>query len=101
VLSYVEHGEELHRIWRLRRFLTASLCDGLDGYIARVTISGGAWDDLDPLATSCAGVGIVSLSLHPRTISATSAFFWLTVTVLSRDMLVLLGMVVIYRRAGK
>src|SRR2546429_9885672 len=35
VLSYVERGEEWHRYLAIGAFLTAAICDGVDGYIAR------------------------------------------------------------------
>src|SRR5438874_6039748 len=35
VLSYVDDGDELHRFLAIAAFLLASVCDGVDGYIAR------------------------------------------------------------------
>ena len=102
VLSYVEHGEELHRYLAIASFLTASICDGLDGYIARrYNQRSELGTILDPLADKLLLVsGIVSLSLHHEQYLP-HLHLWLTVTVLSRDMLVLIGMVVIYYACGK
>ena len=102
VLTYVDDGEEWHRFLAIMAFLLASGCDGVDGYIAR------RYDQrselgaiLDPLADKLLLVaGIVLLSLHHEQYLPHLPL-WLTATVISRDVLLLLGLVVIHFICGK
>src|SRR6185369_7925402 len=102
VLTYVDDGEEWHRFLAIMAFLLASVCDGVDGYIAR------RYDQrselgaiLDPLADKLLLVaGIVLLSLHHEQYLPHLPL-WLTATVISRDVLVVIGMVVIHFICGK
>jgi CDP-diacylglycerol--glycerol-3-phosphate 3-phosphatidyltransferase len=102
VLTYVDDGEEWHRFLAIMAFLLASVCDGVDGYIAR------RYDQrselgaiLDPLADKLLLVaGIVLLSLHHEQYLPHLPL-WLTATVISRDVLLLLGLVVIHFICGK
>ena len=102
VLSYVEHDAELHRYLAITSFLAASICDGIDGYIARrYNQRSELGAILDPLADKLLLIaGIVLLSLHHEPYLPHLPLS-LTVTVLSRDMLLLIGMVVIYYTCGK
>jgi len=80
-------------------FCLASLTDTLDGYIARTRGSQtrlGAF--LDPLADKLLlTASFVTLTyLHPRLLP-----FWITVTVLSRDLLLILGTAVIHIAGGQ
>jgi len=102
VLSYVEAGEELHRSLAIAAFLLASVCDGVDGYIARrYNQRSELGAILDPLADKMLLVaGIVLLSLHHEQYLPHLPL-WLTATVISRDVLLLLGMVVIHFTCGK
>src|SRR5438046_10602550 len=62
VLSYVERGEEWHRYLAFGAFLTAAICDGVDGYIARrynQRCELGAI--LDPLADKLLLVAVIGL----------------------------------------
>ena len=102
VLTYVDDGDEWHRFLAIMAFLLASVCDGVDGYIAR------RYDQrselgaiLDPLADKLLLVaGIVLLSLHHEQYLPHLPL-WLTATVISRDVLLLLGLVVIHFICGK
>ena len=102
VLTYVDDGDEWHRFLAIMAFLLASVCDGVDGYIAR------RYDQrselgaiLDPLADKLLVVaGIVLLSLHHEQYLPHLPL-WLTATVISRDVLLLLGLVVIHFICGK
>jgi CDP-diacylglycerol--glycerol-3-phosphate 3-phosphatidyltransferase len=102
VLSYVDDGDEWHRFLAITAFLLASVCDGVDGYIAR------RYDQrselgaiLDPLADKLLLVaGIVLLSLHHEQYLPHLPL-WLTATVISRDVLLLLGLAVIHFICGK
>lgn len=102
VLYYVDAGVEWHRWTAILTFGLASVSDGVDGYLAKHY---GQRSELgailDPLADKLLLVsGVVLLSLHnephlPR------IPMWLTATILSRDVLLLIGMVVIYYSCGK
>src|SRR5216117_2511360 len=102
VLSYVDDGDELHRFLAIAAFLLASLCDGVDGYIARrYNQRSELGAILDPLADKLLVVaGIVLLSLHHEQYLPHLPL-WLTATVISRDVLLLLGMMVIHFTCGK
>lgn len=80
-------------------FCLASLTDTLDGYIARTRGSQtrlGAF--LDPLADKLLlTASFVTLTyLYPRLLP-----FWITVTVLSRDLLLILGVALIHVSGGQ
>ena len=102
VLNYVGQGRELHRWLAIAAFLAAAVCDGVDGYIARrYNQRSELGAILDPLADKLLLVaGIVLLSLHHEQYLPHLPL-WLTATVISRDVLLLLGMVVIYYTCGK
>jgi len=102
VLSYVGDGDEWHRSLAVAAFLLASICDGVDGYIARrYNQRSELGAILDPLADKMLLVaGIVLLSLHHEQYLPHLPL-WLTATVISRDVLLLLGMVVIHFTCGK
>src|SRR5437870_9596194 len=102
VLSYVERGEEWHRYLAITAFLSASICDGVDGYIARrYNQRSELGAILDPLGDKLLVVaGIVLLSLHHEQYLPHLPL-WLTATVISRDVLLLLGLVVIHFTCGK
>jgi len=102
VLSYVEQGREWHRYLAIAAFLVASVCDGVDGYIARrFNQRSELGAILDPLADKLLLVaGIVLLSLHHEQYLPHLPL-WLTATVISRDVLLLIGLAVIYYTFGK
>jgi cardiolipin synthase len=102
VLNYVGQGREWHRYGAIAAFLVASVCDGVDGYIARrFNQRSELGAILDPLADKLLLVaGIVLLSLHHEQYLPHLPL-WLTVTVISRDVLLLIGLVVIYYACGK
>src|SRR5438045_54428 len=102
VLSYVERGEEWHRYLAIGAFLTAAICDGVDGYIARrYNQRSELGAILDPLADKLLLVsGIVVLSFDRRPYLE-SVPLWLTGTVIGRDLVILIGMVVIQSTVGK
>jgi len=102
VLYYVRGGGELHRWLALGTFLFASICDGVDGYIARRFNQRSELGALlDPLADKLlliSGVVLLSLNNEPYL----SRFpLWLTGTLIGRDVLLLIGLVVIYLTLGK
>ena len=101
VIYYQEAGEEIHRWLAIASFAVASISDAVDGYLARRynqrTELGAV---LDPLADKLLLVsGIVLLSFTNQFLPRLP--IWLTATVLSRDLLILLGLVVIHVMGGK
>ena len=101
VLYYVKAGNELHRLLAILSFAVAAICDGVDGYIARrYNQRSELGAILDPLADKLLLVsGIVLLSFswpYFETIP-----LWLTGTIIGRDILVLVGLVVIQITVGK
>src|SRR6266700_4202498 len=96
VLYYVKDGEELHRLLAILSFAVAAICDGVDGYIARrYNQRSELGAILDPLADKLLLVsGIVVLSFDQRPYLETVPL-WLTGTIIGRDVLLLIGLVVI------
>jgi cardiolipin synthase (CMP-forming) len=102
VVYYLTNGHELHRLLALLAFAVAALSDGLDGYIARhYNQRSELGAILDPLADKLLLVSaVVLLSFHNQTY-LTPLPIWLTSIILSRDALLLLGLVVIHFVCGK
>ena len=101
VIYYVKSGVEWYRWLAIACFGVAAISDGIDGFIARHYHQ---WSELgtvlDPLADKLLLIsGIVLLSLHNEPYLQPIPI-WLTVTILSRDVLLLLGYVVIHFLAG-
>jgi cardiolipin synthase (CMP-forming) len=95
VLYYVKNGNEWHRLLAILSFALASICDGVDGYIARrYNQRSELGAILDPLADKLLLVsGIVLLSFeHPH---LEQIPLWLTGTIIGRDILLVIGMLVI------
>ena len=102
VLYYVKDGGETHRLLALLSFAVASVCDGVDGYIARrYNQRSELGAVLDPLADKLLLVsGIVVLSFDNGVYLQTIPL-WLTGTIIGRDVLLLIGLVVIQFTVGK
>jgi CDP-diacylglycerol--glycerol-3-phosphate 3-phosphatidyltransferase len=102
VLYYVKNGNEWHRLLGLLAFALAAICDGVDGYIARRYHQRSELGAiLDPLADKLLLVsGIVLLSFDHEPYLQTVPL-WLTGTIIGRDMLLLVGMLVIQMMVGK
>jgi CDP-diacylglycerol--glycerol-3-phosphate 3-phosphatidyltransferase len=101
-LYYVRTGEELHRMVALLSFFTAAVCDGVDGYIARRYHQRSELGAiLDPLADKLllvSGIVLLSFDHEPR---LDTVPLWLTGTIIGRDILLLIGMLVIQMTVGK
>jgi cardiolipin synthase (CMP-forming) len=101
VIYYVKTGLEHYRWMAIGCFGLAAVSDGIDGFIARhFNQRSELGAVLDPLADKLLILsGVVLLSLHnePR---LQSIPIWLTVTVLSRDALLLLGFGLVHVVAG-
>lgn len=102
VLYYVKTGTEGHRIAALLCFAVAAIFDGVDGYIARrfhqKTELGAV---LDPLADKLLLVSAVVLFSFDHTPHFEAIPLWLTGTIISRDILLLAGLVVIHWMVGR
>ena len=102
ILYYVETGNELHRLLAILTFAVASILDGVDGYVARRY---NQWSELgtvlDPLADKLLLVsGIVVLSFNHKPWLATIPL-WLTGTIIGRDLVQAIGVIVVRLVVGK
>jgi CDP-diacylglycerol--glycerol-3-phosphate 3-phosphatidyltransferase len=102
VLYHVKSGNDFHRIAALMTFLVAAILDGVDGYIARhYNQRSELGAILDPLADKLLLVsGVVLLSFDHTPILGQIPL-WLTGTIIGRDFLLLIGLVVIQMTVGK
>lgn len=102
VLYYIQGGNEIHRLIAISSFFLASVCDGVDGYIARrYNQRSELGAILDPLADKLLLVsGVVLLSFDHEPYLATIPL-WLTATIIGRDVLLLIGLCVIHLMVGK
>jgi CDP-diacylglycerol--glycerol-3-phosphate 3-phosphatidyltransferase len=101
VLYYIEYGVEWHRLAAVLTFGVAALSDGLDGYIARrYNQRSQLGAILDPMADKLllvSGVVLLSFDHQPR---LPQIPLWLVGTIVGRDVLLLIGLVVIYYSCG-
>lgn len=102
VLYHVKSGNDFHRVAALLTFLVAAILDGVDGYIARhYNQRSELGAILDPLADKLLLVsGVVVLSFD-HTPMLGQIPLWLTGTIIGRDLLLLIGLVVIQMTVGK
>lgn len=102
VLYYVQTGDEVYRLVGLLCFAVAAICDGVDGYIARrYNQTSELGTILDPLADKLllvSGVVVLSFNHAPY---LDQIPLWLTVTIIGRDVLLLIGLAVIHLTVGK
>lgn len=101
LMNYVAAGRETHRWLALAIFLVVAVGDGVDGYVARrfnQRTEMGAL--LDPLADKLLLVlGLVVLSMDNRP-HLDRIPFWLTGTVLGRDVTLLVLLVLVHYLVG-
>jgi cardiolipin synthase (CMP-forming) len=100
LLYYNETGTEFYRWFAISCFAAAAISDAIDGFIARHFKQ---WSELgtilDPLADKLLLLtAIVLLSFPSRYLQPIP--IWLTVTILSRDVILLLGFALIHFMAG-
>jgi len=101
LIYYVKSGVELYRWLAIACFGIAAVSDGIDGFIARhFNQRSELGAVLDPLADKLLLISaVVLLSLHNEP-HLRPIPIWLTVTVLSRDVLLLVGFALIHFVAG-
>lgn len=101
-LYYVKTGREGFRLMAILAFGIASICDGVDGYIARhYNQRSELGAILDPLADKLllvSGVVLFSFNNAPH---FGNIPLWLTGTIIGRDLMILVGLVVIHVTIGK
>ena len=100
-LYYMKNGHEVHRLLALTTFAVAAICDGVDGFIARrFNQRSELGAILDPLADKLLLVsGVILFSLDSPHLG--SIPLWLTGTIIGRDLLLLIGLVVTQMMVGK
>lgn len=102
VLYYVQTGWEAHRYVGLGCFAVAALCDALDGFIARHFHQQSELGAvLDPLADKLLLVSAMVLLSFDHGPHLERVPLWLTGTVLGRDVLLVVGLVVIHMTVGR
>src|SRR3954466_4231675 len=96
-LYYVKTGKEVFRLLSMLSFAIAAICDGVDGYIARhYNQRSELGAILDPLADKLLLVSAVVVLSFDHTPQLDRIPLWLTGTIIGRDIVILLGMIVIY-----
>ena len=102
LIYYLQTGNEIHRLLALLSFAVTAILDGVDGYIARrYNQKSELGAILDPLADKFLLVSaIVTLSFN-RSPHLGQIPLWLTGTIIGRDLLILIGIVVIRLTVGK
>ena len=102
LIYYVRTGNAVYWLGGLLSFVVASILDGVDGYIARhynqISELGMI---LDPLADKLLLVSGVVLLSFDNTPMLGQIPLWLTGTIIGRDLLLLIGLVVIHITVGK
>ena len=102
ILYYVRNGEEIHRVLGVLCFATAAILDGVDGYIARrYNQRSELGAILDPLADKLLLVSAVILLSFDHEPYLRGVPLWLTGTIIGRDILLLVGLLVIQMTVHK
>lgn len=98
LLYYAKTGADLHRYFALAAFLLAAVSDWLDGYLARHcgqhTELGAV---LDPLADKLLSMSALVLLSINFAWDLTRLPLWLAGTVIGRDVILILGWLVVHR----
>ena len=102
IIYYVRTGNEAYRLAGLLSFAVAAILDGVDGYVARHYHQ---WSELgtilDPLADKLllvSGIVVLSFDHTPR---LEQIPLWLTGTIIGRDLLIGIGVIVVWLMVGK
>ena len=102
VLYYVNTGNEWYRLFAILCFAIAAISDAVDGYIARrynqISELGKILDPLADKLLLVSAVVLLSLKNEPW---LERIPLWLTATILGRDAILILGLIVIHYVCGK
>lgn len=102
ILYYVRNGDEIHRLLGILCFAIAAILDGVDGYIARhYNQRSELGAILDPLADKLLLVSAVILLSFDHAPYLHGVPLWLTGTIIGRDSLLLVGLLVIQMTVHK
>lgn len=102
MLYYVRSGNELYWLFSLSAFALAALSDGLDGYIARrYNQKSELGAILDPLADKLLLVSAIILLSFNSNDRFAQIPLWLTAIIISRDVILVIGFLVIHHTFGK
>lgn len=102
MIEYPRTGDEVHRLIALLTFAIASITDGVDGYIARRYNQRSELGALlDPLADKLLLVSAILLLSLDNGHYFHRIPLWLTAMILSRDVLLVIGLLVIHYTIGK
>jgi CDP-diacylglycerol--glycerol-3-phosphate 3-phosphatidyltransferase len=101
-IYYVQTGNEIHRLFAILSFAIAAICDGVDGYVARRYHQCSELGTiLDPLADKLLLVSAIIVLSFDHSHRLGQIPLWLTGTIIGRDVLLLIGVVVIRFMVGK
>jgi cardiolipin synthase len=102
MLYYRDTANEAYRFWAIVCFAVAAISDGIDGYIARKynqrSVLGKVLDPLADKLLLVSGLVILCLPKVPQLIQIP---LWLAVIVFGRDIILGLGIILIYVFCGK
>jgi CDP-diacylglycerol--glycerol-3-phosphate 3-phosphatidyltransferase len=102
VLYYVNTGNEWYRLAAFLCFAIAAISDGIDGYIARrynqISELGKIIDPLADKLLLVSAVVLLSMNNEPH---LRPIPIWLTATILSRDAILIIGLLLIHYVCGK
>ena len=102
LIYYLQTGNEVHRLLAILSFAVMAILDGVDGYIARhYNQKSELGAILDPLADKLlllSGILTLSFSRGPY---LGQIPLWLTGTIIGRDLLICLGVIVVRLTVGK
>jgi cardiolipin synthase (CMP-forming) len=102
LIYYIRTGNEICRWAAISSFALASVLDGVDGFIARhfhqISELGKI---LDPLADKLLLVSAIVVLSFNHGIYLGQIPLWLTGTIIGRDLLILIGLIVIHHTVGK
>jgi len=102
LIFYLQNGNEWHRLAALISFALAAISDGVDGYIARrYNQKSELGAILDPMADKLLLVSaILILTINP-TSHLQKIPGWLTWLILTRDLFLVLGIVILHYTFGR
>jgi CDP-diacylglycerol--glycerol-3-phosphate 3-phosphatidyltransferase len=102
ILYFVETGNEMNRLLAIFTFAAAAILDGVDGYVARRCHQ---WSELgtvlDPLADKLLLVSAIIVLSFDHAPRLAVIPLWLTGTIIGRDLLICLGVIVVRFTVGK